>query len=296
MRKFIILLPLFFVSLLNNAQELNCTVSVIAQQTGNDNNQVFKTLERQLNEFVNNTQWTDKNFKVQERINCSMVINVQNYDNDAFSASLQIQASRPVFGSSYSTPVYIFNDKEFQFRYLEFQNLVYNENQFESNLISVLSFHIFMILGMDADTFIPNGGDEYYRQAQTIANYSQQGNAAGWRLEDGLQTRFALIDNILSPTFKEFRASLYGYHRNGLDNMHTDQKKSKEEIASNLKELQKMHSRRPNSFLMRVFFDAKADEVSQIFSGGPSVNVANVIDILNKIAPIHASKWSKIKF
>jgi hypothetical protein len=295
MRRLILLVSLL-VSSINFAQELNCTISVVAQQTGNDNNQVFKTLERQLNEFINNTQWTNKDFKLQERIDCSMVINVQNYDNDAFSTTLQVQASRPVYGSSYSTPVYTFNDKEFQFRYLEFQNLVYNENQYESNLISVLSFHIFMMLGMDADTFALNGGDDYYRQAQTIANYSQQGNAIGWKLEDGLQTRFALIDNILSPTYKEFRSSLYKYHRYGLDNMHLDIKKSKQQIGGAITELQKMHSRRPNSFLMRVFFDAKANEVSQIFSGGPNVNVTSIIDVLNKIAPLHGSKWSKIKF
>lgn len=288
----------FFLSItsLGISQELNSVVNVIAQQTGNDNNQVFQTLERQLNEFINNTQWTVKDFKLQERIDCSMVINVQNYDNDAFSATLQVQASRPVYGSSYSTPVYTFNDKDFQFRYLEFQNLVYNENQFESNLISVLAFHIYMILGMDADTFVPNGGDEYYRQAQTIANYSQQGNGAGWKLEDGLQTRFALIDNILSPTFKEFRSAFYTYHRDGLDNMHNDTKAGKEEISKAIIELQDMHARRPNSFLMRVFFDAKSDEIAKVFSGGPSVNVSKVIDVLNRIAPIYTAKWSKIKF
>lgn len=295
MRKYYFILFLFF-SAITIAQELNCTVTVVAQQTGNDNNVVFKTLERQLTEFINNTQWTNKDYKLQERIDCSMVINVQNYNNDAFSATLQIQASRPIYGSTYSSPVYTFNDKEFIFQYLEFQNLVFNPNQFESNLISVLTFHIYMMLGMDADTFTQNGGDEYYRQAQTIANYSQQGNASGWRLEDGLQSRFALIDNILSPTYKEFRSTLYQYHRKGMDLMYKDVRGSKTAIASSIKELQKMHSRRPNSFLMRVFFDAKADEVAKVFGGGPSVNISSVVNTLNKIAPIHAAKWNKIKF
>ncbi|TCK64708.1 uncharacterized protein DUF4835 [Winogradskyella wandonensis] len=285
-----------FVSSLGIAQELNCTVSVIAQQTGNDNNVVFQTLERQLTEFINNTQWTEKKFKVQERIDCSMVINVQNYSNDAFSATLQVQSSRPVFGSTYSTPVYTFNDKEFQFRYLEFQNLVFNPNQFESNLISVLAFHIYMILGMDADTFAPNGGDDYFRQAQTIVNYSGQGNFSGWKLEDGLQSRFALIDNLLSPTYKEFRSVMYTYHRDGLDFMYKNVAEGKKKVSSSLMELQKMHARRPNSFLMRVFFDSKANEVSKIFSGGPQVSITSLINTLNKIAPIHASKWNKIKF
>lgn len=278
------------------AQELNATVTVVAQQTGNDNNVVFQTLERQLKEFINNTQWTDNEFKVQERINCSFLINVQNYSNDAFSATLQVQASRPVFGSTYSTPVYTFNDRDFQFNYIEFQNLVFNPNQFESNLVSMLTFHIYMILGMDADSFASNGGDIHYRQAQTIANYSAQGNSRGWKLEDGLQSRFALIDNVLSPTFKEFRASMYTYHRDGLDEMHKDVKTGKENLADAIMQLQAMHARRPNSFLMRVFFDSKANEVEKIFSGGPSVNISKLVDVLNKIAPIHASKWKKIKF
>ena len=285
-----------FISVLSVGQELNCTVTVVAQQTGNDNNQVFKTLERQLTEFINNTQWTDKKFKTQERIECSMVINVQNYNNDAFSATLQVQSSRPVYGSTYSTPVYTFNDKDFQFRYLEFQNLVFNSNQFESNLISTLAFHIYMILGMDADTFAPNGGNNYYRQAQTIVNYSAGNGGKGWKLEDGLQSRFALIDNLLSPTYKEFRSSMYSYHRDGLDLMYKDLKKGKEAVSASVSDLQKIHGRRPNSFLMRVFFDSKANEVASIFSGGPSVSISQLVNALNKISPVNASKWQKIKF
>lgn len=285
-----------FISVLSVGQELNCTVTVVAQQTGNDNNQVFRTLERQLTEFINNTQWTDKKFKTQERIECSMVINVQNYNNDAFSATLQVQSSRPVFGSTYSTPVYTFNDKDFQFRYLEFQNLVFNSNQFESNLISTLAFHIYMILGMDADTFAPNGGNNYFRQAQTIVNYSAGNGGKGWKLEDGLQSRFALIDNLLSPTYKEFRSSMYSYHRDGLDLMYKDLKKGKEAVSASVSDLQKMHGRRPNSFLMRVFFDSKANEVASIFSGGPSVSISKLVNALNKISPVNASKWQKIKF
>lgn len=295
MRKYIFIVFILF-STIAIGQELNATVTVIAQQTGNDNNQVFKTLERQLAEFINNTQWSDKKFKAQERINCSFVINVQSYNNDAFSATLQVQSARPVFGSSYSTQVYTFNDKEFQFRYLEFQNLVFNPNQYESNLVSVLSFHIYMILGMDSDTFKPNGGSDYYRQAQTIVNYSAGTGGPGWKLEDGLQSRFALIDNILSPTYKEFRTSMYTYHRDGLDFMYKDLKTAKEEVSAAVVDLQKMHGRRPNSFLMRVFFDSKANEVASIFSGGPSVQISTLVNALNKIAPIHGSKWKKIKF
>jgi hypothetical protein len=295
MRKILVLLA-FLITTVTFSQELNCTVNVIAQQTGNENNVVFKTLEKQLMEFVNNTKWTEKSFGVQERINCSMVINVTAYDNDRFSTSLQISSSRPIYNSSYSSPVYNYNDKEFNFKYLEFQNLVYNSIQFESNLISVLAFHVYMILGMDADSFALNGGDEYFKQAQTIANYSQQLNGQGWKLEDGLQSRFALIDNLVSPTFEEMRSAMYTYHIEGLDVMNVSTKEGKTQIISTLSELQKVHSRRPNSFLMRVFFDAKSDEIMDIFSGGPSVNITEAMDILNRIAPMHSQKWRNIKF
>lgn len=295
MRKFIFIFFLAF-STVTFSQELNCNIVVNAQQTGNENVQVFKTLERQLTEFVNNTQWTSKNYKPQERIDCSMVINVIDYNSDAFQATIQVQSSRPVFNSTYSTPVYNFNDKNFTFQYLEFQNLIYNPTQFESNLVSVITYHVFMILGLDADTFELNGGDLYFQQAQTITNYSQQGNFKGWKLEDGQQSRFALIDNLLSPTFKEFRTVMYNYHRNGLDIMAQDDRKGKEAIAGVFDDLKTMNNRRPNSFLMRVFFDAKANEILDVFSDAPKVNVTDIKDVLNRIAPTHASKWREISF
>ncbi len=286
----------FLFTIVGFSQELNCTVNVIAQQTGNENNVVFKTLEKQLSEFINNTEWTNKAFGPQERINCSMVINVKGYDNDLFAASLQVSSSRPIYNSTYSSPVYNYNDKEFNFQYIEFQNLIYNPQQFESNLISVLTFHVYMILGMDGDSFALDGGGDYFKQAQTIANYSQQLNGQGWKLEDGLQSRFALIDNLMSPTFKEMRSVMYNYHVGGLDLMSESPKNGKTKVISTLSELQKVHRRRPNSYLMRVFFDAKSDELMDIFSGGPTVKITEAKDILNSIAPMHSQKWRNIKY
>ncbi|HMQ42825.1 MAG TPA: DUF4835 family protein [Mariniflexile sp.] len=295
MRNSFILL-FFCFGILGFSQELNCNVLVNAQQTGDENLPIFKTLQKQLNEFVNNTKWTNKTFSSQERIDCSMVINVVGYSGESFQASLQVQSSRPVYGSSFTTPIYNFNDKDFNFKYLEFQNLTFNPTQYESNLVSVLAFHVFMVLGLDADTFSENGGEAYFKQAQTIANYSQQENYKGWKLADGLQSRFALIDNLLSPTFKEFRQVMYSYHRQGLDAMSNNVKEGKEQIATALKQFQAMNSRRPNSFLIRTFFDAKADEIEQIFSDGPNVNIASVKETLQKVAPMHSSKWQNIKF
>ncbi|MEL0650932.1 DUF4835 family protein [Algibacter sp. TI.3.09] len=295
MRNILVVL-LLVLSFTGISQELNCKVIVNAQQTGNENFPIFKTLEKQLTEFVNKTKWTNQKFAPQERLDCSMFINIVEYSGESFSATLQVQSSRPTYGSSYSSPIYNFNDKDFNFRYLEFQNLIFNPTQYESNLVSVLGFHVYMILGLDADSFTEKGGDPYFKQAQIITNYSQQSNSAGWKLEDGLQSRFALIDNIMSPTFKEFREVMYTYHRAGMDVMAENNKKGKEEIASALSTFKDMNSRRPNSFLLRTFFDAKADELEQIFSDGPNVNIASLKETLQRIAPMHSSKWSNIKF
>ena len=294
-KKYFLILWLFTLPML--AQELNCNLVVNAQQTGNENVQVFKTLEKQLYEFVNNTRWTNKTYETHERIECSMVIIIQSYSSDAFQASIQVQSVRPVFNSSYSTSVYNFNDKDFNFNYLEYQNLNFNSSQFESNLISVIGFHVYMILGMDADTFELNGGQKYYEQARDIANYSQRGNSKGWEPpKGGDQTRRVLIDNIMSNTYSEFRSALYTYHRTGLDIMASDSKAAKNVISKTIVNFQSLNKRRPNSLLVRAFFDAKADEITDIFSSGPKVKINDLVSVLNKVAPIHSKKWQKIKF
>jgi len=296
MRNIFIFLFLITCNVSMFAQEFNANVVVNAQLTGNENLQQFKTLENQLKEFISNTKWTNKTFQPQERINCNLVININEYSGNNYSATLQIQSSRPVFGSTYTTPVYNINDKDFSFEYVEFQNLIYNPNQYVSNLISVLSFHVYMILGMDADSFKVNGGDTYFKQAQNISNFSQQTGYSGWKLEDGLQSRFALIDNLMSPTYKEFREVMYNYHRRGLDQMSANLKDAKNEIALALLNFKEMNRRRPNSYLARIFFDAKAEEIEQVFSSGPSVDIVDLVDTLNKVAPMHSSKWRNIKF
>jgi len=296
MRKFLTYFILFFSSFVF-AQELNCNVVVIAQQTGNENVQVFKTLEKQLKEFVNNTRWTNRSFELHERLDCSMIINIQSYDSDTFQASIQVQSARPIYNSTYISTVYNFNDKDFNFKYLEYQNLNFSPTQFESNLISVIAFHVYMILGVDADTFELYGGDQYYEQARDIANYSQQGNVQGWAPpKGGDQTRRVLIDNVLSKTYKEYRTTLYNYHRLGLDQMSSDAKKAKTTMAQALTNFEALHKKRPNSFLVRTFFDAKSDEISDIFTAGPSVKITELVSILNKVAPMHSKKWSTIKF
>lgn len=286
---------LLFVIGLTQAQQLNCTVTVNSQKLSNANQQVFKTLETSLNEFVNKTAWTNQTYSQNEKINCSMYITILSNSSDQFSASIQVQSSRPIYNSSYATPVLNYNDKDFSFRYTEFENLVFNPTVFESNLVSVISFYSYIILGMDEDTFALEGGDPNFEIAQNIANVAQQGGSKGWSQIDGNQNRYFLINDMLSPTFSAIRKTTFDYH-SGLDTMAKDSKASKEKIKSSLLHLGKLNSSKPNAFLTRIFLDAKSDEILSIFSGGPSIAVSDLIDSLNKTSPLNSSKWELIKY
>lgn len=291
------ILSLFLVLIFScsQAQELNCTVTVNAQKLPNANQSVFKTLETALNEFVNRTQWTSQNFKQNEKINCSMYITFSSNNSDQFVATIQVQSSRPIHNSSYASPILNFNDKDFSFKYAEFESLNYNPTAFESNLVSVISFYSYVILGMDADSFVAESGNTYFETAQNISNVAQQSGYKGWTQADGNQSRYFLINDLLSPTFREVRLTMYDYH-NGLDLMNQDLKASKEKIKKSLLNLSKLNATRPNAFLTRVFFDAKSDEIVSIFSGGPTISITDLVDNLNRISPLNSSKWSSIKY
>lgn len=291
------ILSLFLVLIFSSAQaqELNCTVTVNAQKLTNVNQSVFKTLETALNEFVNRTQWTSQTFKQNEKINCSMYITISSNNSDQFVATIQVQSSRPIHNSSYASPILNFNDKDFSFKYAEFESLNYNPTAFESNLVSVISFYSYVILGMDADSFVAESGNTYFETAQNISNVAQQSGYKGWTQADGNQSRYFLINDLLSPTFREVRLTMYDYH-NGLDLMNQDLKASKEKIKKSLLNLSKLNATRPNAFLTRVFFDAKSDEIVSIFSGGPTISITDLVDNLNRISPLNSSKWSSIKY
>lgn len=278
------------------AQELNCSVKVGFDQITDANTQIFRTLEKSLTDFMNNTSFTSRDFERNERIECAVFINITQYDSNNFSATIQVQSSRPIHNSTYPSPIFNYNDKDFSFRYNEFENLIYNPNTFDSNLVSVLSFYANMIIGFDADTFELNGGTPYYEAAQSIASVAQQGGYKGWSLQDGNQTRFALITDVLSNTFANYRQALYDYHLGALDRMAENQKIGKENVVAAIKTLSKVAAARPNAFLTRTFFDAKSDEIVAIFSGGPMINnMSDLIDTLNRISPTNSTKWSNIK-
>jgi len=293
--KKIVTLLVFLIFGFTQAQQLNCTVTINTERLPNPNQQVFKTLQTSLSEFVNKTDWTGSLLKQNERINCSMYITLSSNNSDQFSGTIQIQSSRLIFNSTYSSPIFNFNDKDFSFRYTEYEPLLFNPTTFDSNLVSVVSFYSYLILGMDADTFQMGAGNQYFETAQNIANVAQQGGFKGWSQADGIQNRYYLITDMVSPMYSDLRQVTFMYH-SGLDKMSEDLKVAKERIKSSVLLIGKFNSVKPNAFLTRVFFDAKSDEITSIFSGGPSIPVTDLVDVLNKVSPLNATKWSQIKY
>jgi hypothetical protein len=291
----IIFFFLLLTGVFSQAQQLNCTVTVNSGTLSNVNQQVFKTLENSLNEFINKTDWVEKSYKLNERVDCSIYINILANNSDQFSGTIQVQSARPIYNSSYSSPVLNFNDKDVSFRYTEFENLVFNPNSFESNLVSIISFYSYMILGMDDDTFVLESGNPNFELAQNIANVAQQSGSKGWSQIDGNQNRYFLINDMLSPAFSEIRKTSFDYHT-GLDLMSKDLKSAKEKISASLLNLGKLHASKPNAFLTRVFFDAKSDEILSVFSGGPSITISDLSETLNKTSPLNSSKWELLKY
>lgn len=297
MNKVRIAFLMLFVSLGITAQELNATIVVNFDRVPNANQQVFRTLETQLREFVNTTLWTDENYADHQKIDCSFVISVLSADNNQFEGTIQVQSSRLAFNSSYSSPVLNVNDKNFNFSYNEFEKFTYDQNNFDSNIVGVVSFYINVILGMHYDTYSDKGGDNYYKIANIIASNGQSSGYKGWSAsESGNNNRFYVISDLMSATFVPFRKSIYLYHLQGIDLMSDDPLKGKEGILNAVLELKKVNDVRPNSLLMRMFFDAKSDELVSLFSAGPIFTKSGDLrNTLYKISPLNATKWNAIK-
>ena len=297
MRNFLILFFSLLITNYINAQELNCEITVNADQVNQTNRQIFLTLERALNDFVNKSQWTNRIYKENEKVNARMFITVTDYASDRFNANIQIQSSRPVFNTSYESPIFNYKDNEFNFRYIEFQPLVYNRNVFESNLVGVISYYVYIMLGLDADTFALEGGAEFYKEAQQIVNQAQGSSFSGWsQSASNNRTRFVLVDNLLSNTFREYRIAMYNYHRKGLDILGDNNSTGKQVIAGSMRLFETLTQRRPNAFLIQTFFDAKSEEIQDIFSDGPKIDVVALKATLNKVAPFYSSTWDEITY
>ena len=288
---FLLILPLTKI----DSQELNAQFVVNADLVNQTNQQIFQTLERSLNEFVNSQSWSNQDFFPQEKITCSFVLNLTNYNASKFEGTLQIQSQRTIFDSNYDSPVLNFLDKDISFTYQEFQPLFYSPASYESNLVSLISFYAFIILGINADSLQFKAGDPFFEQAQRIVNLSQQSGALGWKQNDSNRNRFWLIDTMRSNTFREYRETQYTYHRKGLDSMTKEPLKGKKNIINAILTLEDLYDRRPNAMLLQMFFDAKADEIVNLFSDGPKVDFGRTSKMLKKIAPFYQPQWKQIK-
>ena len=256
---------------------------------------IFDNLQTAIYEFVNNRKWTNETFKNNERIDCSMLINVsERISTDEFKATIQVQVRRPVFKSSYNTVLLNNNDNDFQFKYLENQTLEYSENLHLSNLTSVLAYYAYLIVGLDYDSFAPDGGTYYLQKALAIVNNAQSSNDLGWKAFDGNKNRYWLINNMLDATFVPLRECMYKYHRLGMDMMVDNKETARTNIYESLLNLRKIHQIKPLSYSMQVFFNAKSDEIINIFSGAFPDEKAKIVNLLNEIDPTNSNKYQKI--
>ena len=293
MKKYLSVFLLMFSCFLHS-QELNGVVTVNTQQVSQTNKIIFKTLEKSLQEFINQTRWTNLKVRENERIRCNFTLVISKYESNRFEGSLLVQSSRPVFGTSYQTPVINLQDKEISFNYQEYEPLSFNENSFESNLTSVVAYYVYLILGFDANTFSELGGNHYFTQAQNVVISAQSSGFSGW-VDDGKNNRWLLVNELLSENYKNYQKAWYQYHRLGLDIMNVSEKEAKEEIQNAIMLLDKIPSLRLNSFAINLFFNAKTDEIVSIFSGGKIFDTSVLKETLGKIAPWQAIKWNEIK-
>lgn len=277
------------------AQELNATVNVNSERIQQTNKQIFTTLQNSMRDFLNNNKFTSLNVRRNEQIDCTVLLVVEEYDpnTNAFKGVLQVQSSRPVFGSGYSSPVFMYRDNHVNFNYIEFESLTYSENSISSNLTALLSFYAHLIIGLDADSFSLNGGTDSYQKASQVVSMMQGSGDKGWTMGEA-NNRYALANDLLSTMYSSYRQALYDYHIKGIDLMASDPDQAKKAMAAAINTLANVHKVRPNALATRMFFDAKSDEVTQVFSAGPNYDNTQLIETLTRISPMNGAKWNRM--
>ena len=270
----------------SHAQELNCTVTVIAPQIGNVDASRFEALEDGIREFINGRRWTNDNFDFEERIECAIQITINEaIGTSVFKGSMQVQSSRPVYNSDYNTAVFLVNDGDIQFEWLDNSNILFSPGQHRDNLSSLLAYYAYMILGMDYDTFSPEGGTPHFLQAQSIVANAQNASERGWRSSQGKQNRYWLVENHLSQTFRPVRNCLYNYHRKGLDVLFSDVEGARLTMAEALIDMRSTNRIRPGSYNIQIFFSAKSDEILNVFEPAPDAERTRLLPILKQLDP-----------
>lgn len=277
------------------AQELNCRVQVVSQSIQGTNKRVFDALQKAGFEFMNNTKWTNHVYNNEERIECNILINLtQRISNDEFSGTIQIQSSRPVFNASYKSPLLNYKDNDFKITFAEQDIIEFSENSYISELSSILAFYAYIIIGLDYDSFSLEGGTEFFQKAEAIVNNAQNSRESGWKAFESSKNRYWLVQSLLDNTYLPLRHCMYEYHRLGLDKMNRKVDEGRSKIAESLKQLKVVHREKPNSFLMQLFFDAKADEIVNIFSESLSDEASRVFSVLKEVNNANTSKYTRI--
>lgn len=285
---------IFVFSALPWAQDVRVTLNVNSDLVDQTNINPVKTLEKAAQDFLNNTKWTSSRDLNAAEIDIKMLLTISSVNNNSFAASLQVQSGRLVYNTNYDSPLVNFFDESFGFTYQEFQPFYQDVNRYNNNLISVLSYYINLVIGMELDSFSTLGGTAYFERARTIANAAQASNAQGWQANQGQNGRYDIIDALSSTAFNDFRNLIYTYHRNGLDIMIDAPKEAKETIAAQLITLENLMRRQPNAYLIQSFFDAKAEEISQLYSDGPEVETKTLLRFLNRFVPSMSGYWGSI--
>lgn len=295
MKKLILVVAVVVSFFVSEAQELRCNVTVNAQSIQGANRQLFITMQSDIYEFMNNRKWTEHAYTYDEKIKCNIFIRLEEQlSTDEFRGTIQVQLTRPVFGSSYETTVLNIKDNDFRCRYVEFQPLEFNETSNRDNLTNVLAYYAYVILGFDYDTFSPEGGTPYFEKAQAIVNNSQNAVEKGWKAFEGERNRYWLIENVLNRSYSSFRNVMYTYHRQGLDLMAQKPEEGRANIANSLRDVQAVFRRRPSTYILQMFFDAKADELVNVFSKSFPDERNRVMAILNEVDPSNGSKYERI--
>ncbi len=302
MRNIIFVLLTFACINAGSAQELRGRVSVVANRVGtNVDRKVFNTLQTALNNLVNNRKWTTQAIKPEERIECSFLLNLEPTDDvNVYRASLTVQAARPIFNSSYVSPIVNFKDDDVIFKYLEFQQLDFNENRvagtdaLASNITAIIAYYVYTILALDFDSFSPRGGDVYYQKAQNIINNAPEGrNITGWKPFDGTRNRYWLIENLLNTRYTLIHDAYYGYYRNGMDKLYEDEASARGEIINILSLLNTFNSENPNTMILQFFFQGKSQELIRILAKAPPQDRLKALEFLQKLDISNATRYKE---
>ena len=282
-----------------SANELRCTVTINSDQIQGSNKEMFNTLQQSIEEFVNNSKWTDLTFQEKERIECSMMLVVKSVSDNILKCEFTCQTRRPVFGTTYSTPLLNFQDRDFSFSYQEFDRLDFQTSTFTSNLTALIAYYCYLIIGYDMDSFSRMGGTPYFQMCENIVTAAQsasldEAEAKGWKAFDSNRNRYALINNLMDEAFKPYRMFFYEYHRLGLDEMMNNVANARARIAAGLPVLKDASRARPATYVVTAFLDAKNDELVNIFAGGTSEEKKKVYELLTDIDPTRQSIYDGI--